>query len=135
MTPLPAPVQRAVAVWSKGTIYVAGGLSSAGQSVGGVFALDPATGNLSSLGSVPQAFHHAGQHMAWVGNIGPAIEIEEDEQDLARGARHPGRKLQGAGNLWRVRVGDYRIVYAIDDDGQTVDVRIVAHRREVYRDM
>ena len=38
-------------------------------------------------------------------------------------------KLQGAGDLWRVRVGDYRIVYAIDDDGQTVDVRIVAHRR------
>jgi mRNA interferase RelE/StbE len=44
-------------------------------------------------------------------------------------------KLSGAGNLWRVRVGDYRIVYAIDDTGQIVDVRIVAHRREVYRDM
>jgi mRNA interferase RelE/StbE len=44
-------------------------------------------------------------------------------------------KLSGAGNLWRMRVGDYRIVYAIDDAVETVDVRIVAHRREVYRDM
>jgi mRNA interferase RelE/StbE len=44
-------------------------------------------------------------------------------------------KLAGAANLWRVRVGDYRIVYAIDDSGENVDVRIVAHRREVYRDI
>ena len=36
--------------------------------------------------------------MAWVGDIGPAIEIVEAEQDLARGPRHPGCKLQGAGN-------------------------------------
>ncbi len=57
--PLPAPVQRAVAVWSNGTIYVAGGLSGAGQSVNGVFALDPATGTLQSLGSVPDPFHDA----------------------------------------------------------------------------
>ncbi len=44
-------------------------------------------------------------------------------------------KLTGAENLWRVRVGDYRIVYAISDAARTVDVRIVAHRREVYRDL
>jgi mRNA interferase RelE/StbE len=44
-------------------------------------------------------------------------------------------KLAGATNLWRVRVGDYRIVYLIDDERQLVDVRVVAHRREVYRDL
>ena len=50
--------------------------------------------------------------------------------------RPPGAtKLAGGGNFWRVRVGDYRIVYLIDDPGQKVDVRIVAHRREVYRGM
>jgi len=42
-------------------------------------------------------------------------------------------KLAGGGDLWRLRVGDYRIVYLIDDAGQKVDVRIVAHRRDVYR--
>lgn len=44
-------------------------------------------------------------------------------------------KLSGADHLWRVRVGDYRIVYVIDDANKRVDVRIVAHRREVYRDV
>jgi hypothetical protein len=57
--PLPAPVQRAVAVWSNGTIYVAGGLDASGRSVNGVFALDPETGTLTSLGSVPDPVHDA----------------------------------------------------------------------------
>ncbi|MEA2709214.1 MAG: mRNA interferase RelE/StbE [Phycisphaerales bacterium] len=42
-------------------------------------------------------------------------------------------KLAGADNLWRVRIGRYRIVYVVDDTAQRVDVRIVAHRRDVYR--
>ena len=41
-------------------------------------------------------------------------------------------KLQAARNRWRVRVGDYRIVYAIDDSQRLVDVIAVRHRREVY---
>jgi mRNA interferase RelE/StbE len=45
------------------------------------------------------------------------------------------KKLVGGGNLWRLRVGDWRIVYAIDDTAKRVDIRIVAHRREVYRDL
>jgi mRNA interferase RelE/StbE len=57
-------------------------------------------------------------------------------QSLADNPRPPGSaKLAGGGNLWRVRVGDYRIVYAIDDAAELVNVRIVAHRREVYRDI
>ena len=35
--------------------------------------------------------------------------------------------------LWRIRSGDYRILYAIDDVIRIVDVRQVGHRREVYR--
>ncbi len=42
-------------------------------------------------------------------------------------------KLAGDSGLWRIRVGDYRIAYLIDDERRTVDIRIVAHRREVYR--
>lgn len=52
---------------------------------------------------------------------------------LGQDPRPPGcLKLSGPSSLWRVRVGDYRIVYVIDDAGKKVDVRIIAHRREVY---
>jgi mRNA interferase RelE/StbE len=48
--------------------------------------------------------------------------------------RPPGaRKLAGTLEGWRVRVGDYRILYQIDDDAQTVTIVRVKHRREVYR--
>lgn len=43
------------------------------------------------------------------------------------------RKLRGAADLWRVRVGDYRVVYAINDADHIVDVRVVRHRKDAYR--
>ncbi|MEJ0001289.1 MAG: type II toxin-antitoxin system RelE/ParE family toxin [Verrucomicrobiota bacterium] len=43
-------------------------------------------------------------------------------------------KLKGA-NLWRLRVGDYRVVYALDDAAKVVDVVIIQHRKDVYRDL
>jgi mRNA interferase RelE/StbE len=42
-------------------------------------------------------------------------------------------KLAGASNLYQVRVGVYRIIYAVDDEMERVDITIVAHRRESYR--
>ncbi|MFQ5421841.1 MAG: type II toxin-antitoxin system RelE/ParE family toxin [Anaerolineae bacterium] len=42
-------------------------------------------------------------------------------------------KLKGAVNRWRIRVGNYRVIYRIDDDEKLVVVLVVAHRREVYR--
>ena len=41
-------------------------------------------------------------------------------------------KLAGRDDF-RIRVGDYRIVYAIDDDDRIVLIARIAHRREVYR--
>jgi mRNA interferase RelE/StbE len=41
-------------------------------------------------------------------------------------------KLAGRGD-YRVRVGDYRVVYAVDDEERVVIVARIAHRREVYR--
>lgn len=41
--------------------------------------------------------------------------------------------LAGPVNIWRVRVGDYRIVYTIKDDILLVLVLRVGHRRETYR--
>ena len=53
---------------------------------------------------------------------------------LAHNARPPGsRKLTGTNRDWRVRVGDYRILYEIDDKSKVVRVMRVRHRKEVYR--
>ena len=55
-------------------------------------------------------------------------------ESLTINARPAGsKKLSGATDLWRVRVGDYRVVYKIDDGRRIVDVTVVRHRREVYR--
>jgi mRNA interferase RelE/StbE len=43
------------------------------------------------------------------------------------------RKLQGEKHLWRIRIGDYRVIYAIDDQHQVVDVTAVRHRSAAYR--
>jgi len=42
-------------------------------------------------------------------------------------------KLAGQDDLWRIRIGDYRVVYAVNDARRTVEVTVVAHRRDVYR--
>jgi mRNA interferase RelE/StbE len=44
-------------------------------------------------------------------------------------------KLQGTAGLYRVRVGDYRIIYEIDPDAHSIWVHYVRHRRDVYRDL
>ena len=53
---------------------------------------------------------------------------------LAANPRPSGcRKLHGYKDLWRIRVGQYRVVYTIRDDELLVLVVRVAHRRDVYR--
>ena len=42
------------------------------------------------------------------------------------------KKLKGYKDQWRVRVGDWRVVYIIDDVAKLVSVTRIAHRREVY---
>ncbi|HKI98120.1 MAG TPA: type II toxin-antitoxin system RelE/ParE family toxin [bacterium] len=43
------------------------------------------------------------------------------------------RKLRGAGDLYRIRVGSYRVVYEIDDSIRIVVISRIGHRRDVYR--
>jgi mRNA interferase RelE/StbE len=53
---------------------------------------------------------------------------------LAHQPRPSGcRKLFGTKNDWRIRVGDYRVIYEIADVIRVVRIRRVRHRREVYR--
>ena len=42
------------------------------------------------------------------------------------------KKLKGFKDHWRVRVGDWRVVYIIDDAAKLVSITRIAHRREVY---
>ena len=61
-------------------------------------------------------------------NLRPRIDA------LANQPRPTGaKKLKGRDDLWRIRVGDYRIVYEIQDRILVVLAVRVAHRREVYR--
>ena len=42
------------------------------------------------------------------------------------------KKLKGYKDQWRVRVGDWRVLYIIDDAAKLVTITRIAHRREVY---
>ena len=56
-------------------------------------------------------------------------------KDLANIPRPKGiEKIKSAG-LWRIRQGDYRIVYSIDDGQKTVTILRIGHRREIYRSL
>ena len=44
------------------------------------------------------------------------------------------RKLRSQRYAWRLRVGDYRVLYEVDEQRHTVTVYRVRHRREVYRE-
>jgi mRNA interferase RelE/StbE len=52
---------------------------------------------------------------------------------LAEDPRADAAKLRGGDNVWRLRVGDYRVLYVIEDRRLVVVVVRVAHRREAYR--
>ena len=60
--------------------------------------------------------------------------IVPEIRHLSKNPRPYGcRKLSGAKNGWRIRVGDYRVIYEIDDERKLLKVMRVRHRREVYR--
>lgn len=43
------------------------------------------------------------------------------------------RKLAGGQGDWRIRIGDHRVLYEIDEDSKLVTVWRIAHRRNAYR--
>lgn len=54
-------------------------------------------------------------------------------QALASNPRPPGSEKLSGDEKYRIRHGDYRVLYEIDDDAIVISVVRVAHRREVYR--
>jgi mRNA interferase RelE/StbE len=59
-----------------------------------------------------------------------AYRLEQDPRP-----RPSAKKLAGPHDLYRIRVGDYRIVYRVDDQQQLIEITVIAHRREVYREL
>ena len=59
--------------------------------------------------------------------------ISDAIDDLATNPRPPGAKrLVGQGG-YRLRQGDYRILYAVDDRARVIRVYRIGHRRDIYR--
>lgn len=66
--------------------------------------------------------------------VNVVLRAREAINALAVNPRPSGcKKLKNARNRWRLRIGNYRIVYSIYDKKLLVDVEAVRHRRFVYR--
>jgi mRNA interferase RelE/StbE len=59
--------------------------------------------------------------------------VIEAVKNLAQTPRPRGIEKVKSTGLWRIRQGDYRIIYAIDDNERLVTIVRVGHRREIYR--
>ena len=55
-------------------------------------------------------------------------------QNLQYNPRPNGcKKLKGFVNLWRIRIGNYRVIYAIEDVIFLVDIRAIGDRKDIYK--
>ncbi|MGZ8375549.1 MAG: type II toxin-antitoxin system RelE family toxin [Nitrospira sp.] len=65
---------------------------------------------------------------------GDLKRVVDHIRGLAQQPRSSGcEKLSGESERYRIRQGDYRIVYSIDDTARRVEIVKIGHRREVYR--
>ena len=61
------------------------------------------------------------------------VRIDRKILALADNPRPTGcKKLRGYKDQWRIRVGDWRVLYIVDDAARLVSITRIAHRREVY---
>ena len=42
-------------------------------------------------------------------------------------------KIKGSQNYWRIRIGDYRVIYSINEKINLIEVLTIRHRKDVYR--
>jgi mRNA interferase RelE/StbE len=62
------------------------------------------------------------------------LRVIEKIQNLASEPRPDGIvKLKGFDNEYRIRIGDYRVRYEIDDENQLVQILQCKHRKDVYK--
>ncbi len=61
-------------------------------------------------------------------------KILREIQNLAEdGIPKNSRKLVGATSTYRIRIGDYRVVYSIDFQASKIEISKIAHRKDVYK--
>ena len=63
------------------------------------------------------------------------LAVIETIKCLAQEPRPKGIEKVKTTGLWRIRQGDYRIIFAINDNEHLVTVVRVGHRREIYRSL
>ena len=59
--------------------------------------------------------------------------IAEVEKLAEEPLPHGSEKLSGSERTYRIRVGDYRVVYELLRDAKIVEIQRVRHRKDVYR--
>jgi len=59
--------------------------------------------------------------------------VTEVEKLVEQPLPHGSEKLTGSDHTYRIRVGDYRVVYELLRDAKIVDIQRVRHRKDVYR--
>ena len=58
-------------------------------------------------------------------------QVKQRLRDLENSPERRGERLKHS-QFWRVRVGDYRAIYEIDEEKKTVIILFIGHRRDVY---
>ncbi len=113
------------------TIYLAGGLDSNDNSASGVFALDPSTGRLASLGSVPHAFHDGagaligGTLFVFGGGTSQSSDVVQSFDLTTKRGSVAGHLPVALSDLAAATVGD--TVYLVGGwDGSTANATIYA---------
>ena len=76
----------------------------------------------------------AGKELAAVGHKKDRTRIVGRMRTLSADPRPVGcEKLSGQFELYRIRIGSYRVIYSIDDEAAEVHIVKVGHRKDVYR--
>ena len=80
------------------------------------------------------AFRPAAERSFLKLSVSVRTRLQPQIEALAVEPRPPGvRKLAGSRDRWRIRVGDFRVIYEIHDDVLLVLVLTIGHRKDVYR--
>lgn len=62
------------------------------------------------------------------------LKILESVEGLAKNPYPLGsKKLKGTEFIYRIRLGDYRVIYSVESNILTVEIIKIGHRRDIYR--
>ena len=76
----------------------------------------------------------AGKELEAVGSKSDRLRLTGRIRSLSEDARpHGSEKLAGYDDRYRIRQGNYRIVYAIDDEAGRITIYKIGHRKDIYR--